>query len=97
MIISSLTLASMDYTATFQNISFAFGEGVGSTVDITIPIIDGIFTEDVESFFGSLTLLHTNLDVSVTPNQTEIFITDNNRKNQCSWLEVLACVFFFKN
>ena len=81
MIISSSTLASLDYTATFQNISFAFRQDIGSMVDITIPIIDDIFTEAVESFFGSLTLLHTNLDVSVTPIQTEIFITDNNRKN----------------
>ena len=81
MIVSSITLAPLDYTATSQTISFTSGEGVGSTVDITIPIIDDDITETLESFFGSLTLLPTNLNVSVTPNQAEIFITDNNRKN----------------
>ena len=81
MIISSLTLAPLDYTTTSQTISFTSGQGVGSTVDITIPIIDDNIIEAVEYFFGSLTLIPTNLDVSVTPNQTKIFITDNNGKN----------------
>ena len=80
MIISSLTLAPLDYTTTSQTISFTSGQGVGSTVDITIPLIDDNITEAVEYFFGSLTLIPTNLDVSVTPNQTKIFITDNNSK-----------------
>ena len=80
MIISSLTLAPLDYTAKSQNISFTSGQVEGSMVDITTPIIDDNITKAVESFFGSLTLLPTNLDVSVTPNQTKIFITDNNSK-----------------
>ena len=80
MFISSLTLAPLDYTASYETISFTSGQGVGSTVDITTSIIDDNITEAVESFFVNLTLLLTNLNVSVTPNQTEIFITDNNRK-----------------
>ena len=71
----------MDYTATSKTITFTSGQDVGSTVDITIPIIDDNITETLESFFGSLTLLPTNLDVSVAPNQANISIIDNNRKN----------------
>ena len=48
---------------------------------IAIAISEDNFAENIESFFGSLSLLPTNLNVEVTPNRKEIFITDNDRKN----------------
>ena len=69
-----------DYTTTTQTISFTSGQGVGSTVGIAIPISEDNFAENTESFFGSLSLLPTNLNVEVTPNRTQILITDNDRK-----------------
>ena len=47
---------------------------------IAIAISEDNFAENTESFFGSLSLLPTNLNVEVTPNWTQILITDNDRK-----------------
>ena len=72
---------SSDYISTTQILTFISGQTIGIRFPITIQIVNDNIAESNKSFFGSLTLLHTKLDVSVTPNQTEIFITDNNRKN----------------
>ena len=81
ILVHSYFLDPSDYTTTTQTISFTSGQSVGSTVHITIAISEDNFVENIESFFGSLSLLPNNLNVEVTPNRKEIFITDNDRKN----------------
>ena len=77
-----LHLDPSDYITTTQIISFTSGETVGSTVNISIPVIDDNIAETLESFIGGLHLISSNLVVTVTPNRTQIFINDDgDRKN----------------
>ena len=63
-----------------QAISFTSGQSVGTQVPISIPIVEDNMSEDEESFLGILNLLSTGLNVSVAPDEAEIFIQDNDSK-----------------
>ena len=79
-----------DYTSKFQTISFTSGQGVGSQVSISIPIVDDNIAEGVESFLGSLPLLPTTLSVSASPDEAEIFIQDDDSKIFCAYFHFLS-------
>ena len=51
-------------------------------MDISIPIINDNIAETLESFFGGLSQISTNLAVTVAPTESQIFIYDDgDRKN----------------
>ena len=82
----------IDYIGTVQNITFTPGQGVGSQVNVSIPIINDNFVEDNKSFFGRLSLFYFFINyettvmfnisqsVSLKPNETEITIIDDDGK-----------------
>ena len=82
----------IDYIGTLQNITFTPGQGVGSKVNVSIPIINNNFVEGKKSFFGRLSLFffgfnlailrpfNVSQDVSLKPNETEITIIDDDGK-----------------
>ena len=77
-----LCLDPSDYTTTTETIFFTSGQTLGSTVDISIPIINDNIAETLESFFGGLSQISTNLAVTVAPTESQIFIYDDgDRKN----------------
>ena len=98
----------IDYIGTVQNISFTPGQGVGSQVNVSIPIINDNFVEDNKSFFGRLSLFYFFINyettvmfnisqsVSLKPNETEITIIDDDGKFnfQTTYIEINACSWF---
>ena len=72
---------SSDYNSTTQILSFMSGQTIGTQIPITISITNDGIAENIESFFGSLSLQPTALNVSVSPDQAEVFITDNDGKD----------------
>ena len=71
---------SFDYISTTQTLSLTSGQIIGTRIPITIPIVNDKIAESIESFFGSLSLQLTGLNVSVSPDQAEISITGNDGK-----------------
>ena len=47
---------------------------------VTIPITDDTTVEDVEAFLGRLSLVTTGVSVQLSPQETEIVITDDDGK-----------------
>ena len=75
--------ASSEYTATTMTVSFMSGQGVGTEVTIDIPIADDdILEEKLKSFFGSLVLQPTPLNVIVEPSRTEVTIVDDDSEGR---------------
>ena len=72
---------SLDYTSTTFTLSFTSGQTIGIRISKTISIVNDNIAESIESFFGSLSLQPTGLNVSVSPDQAEIYITDNDGKD----------------
>ena len=54
---------------------------MGTQILITISIVNDSIAEGIESFFGSLFLQPTGLNVVVSPDQANIIITDNDGKD----------------
>ena len=79
-IIYFISPGGSDYFATTQDITFNSGQGVGSQVDISIPIINNNVTESIESFFGKLSQVSISESIILNPNFTEVIITDDDRK-----------------
>ena len=79
--LASFPPGSLDYTSTTQTLSFTSGQTIGTRIPITISIVNDNITESIESFFGSLSLQPTGLNVFVSPDQAEISITDNDGKD----------------
>ena len=75
-LLPSFPPGSSDYNCTTQILSFISGQTIGTRIPITIRIVNDSIAESNKSFFGSL-LLHA-LNVSVSPDEAEIFITDND-------------------
>ena len=70
----------LDYRKTKKQISFTNGQGVGSNVTISIPIINDQIVENVESFFGAILLATVRERIYLVPNNTEVLIIDNDSK-----------------
>ena len=70
-----------DYTTTKDTITFTSGQSVGYAVNVSIPITSDTMAESIESFFTSITLLPTNLNVLVQPSSAEVFIQDDDSKD----------------
>ena len=79
--LASFPPGSLDYTSTTQTLSFTSDQTIGTRIPITISIVNDNITESIESFFGSLSLQPTGLNVFVSPDQAEISITDNDGKD----------------
>ena len=45
---------------------------------VDIPILDDALTESIEQFFARLTLVQSDADVQLAPDQTTIEIVDND-------------------
>ena len=65
-------------------ISFTSGQGVGSLVNISIPIIDDDIIEGTEFFFGILTIVTVDERTSPYPKETELHIIDDD--GECSFV-----------
>ena len=66
-----------------MTVSFTSGQGVGTEVTIDIPITDDdILEEKLKSFFGSLVLQPTPLNVMVEPSMTEVVIVDDDSEGK---------------
>ena len=65
--------APADYSSTAEILTF---DSTTTRMVVAIPIEDDDIVEDIETFFSRLSLLDTELDVTVDPDLTEIRITD---------------------
>ena len=63
-----------------EQISFTFGQGVGSHVNISIPIINDNIIEATEFFSVCLSLATVGGGISVSPNETNVFIMASDGK-----------------
>ena len=66
---------SADYESTTQDLVFT-----ASTTRhvVEIPIVDDTVTESIENFFAQLTVIQSDADVQLAPDQTTIEITDDD-------------------
>ena len=70
----------LDYRKTKEQISFTNGQGIGSNVTISIPIMNDQIVENLESFFGAILLATVRERIYLVPNKTEVLIIDNDSK-----------------
>ena len=82
-----------DYTPRNITIRFRAGQGVGSVVNISIPIVNDTIAESIELFFGTLSIVTSNVNVQVTPHQAEAVIEDNDSKNLFASLNLYLLYF----
>ena len=69
-----------DYYKTMKLISFTSSQGIGSSLKISIPIIDDNIIENVESFLGSISLVTEGERIYISQKESEVFILDNDGK-----------------
>ena len=67
--------APSDYTDITRTLTFRPGN---IREVVSIPITEDIVSENTENFFASLTLETQNVNVELSPQETEITITDND-------------------
>ena len=76
--------AGDDYVSTTHNFLLTSGSGVGSLVNVSIPIVDDNIAESViEFFWANIALLASQQIVVVSTNRTAVLIQDNDRKELC--------------
>ena len=71
-----MSSAPVDYTSITRTLTFRPTGSKRQTV--TIQITNDEIDENLENFFANLELVPTDLDVNLSPEQTEIEIIDND-------------------
>ena len=62
---------------------------------MTIPILEDSVSESVEQFFARLTLVHSDADVQLVPDQAAIEIVDDDGMTAKKTLEPLLKTLYF--
>ena len=75
--------AGDDYVSTTHNFFLTSGGGVGSLVNVSIPIVDDNIAESVIEFFWANIALPASQQIVLSTNRTAVLIQDNDRKELC--------------
>ena len=70
----------MDYTISSVDLTFTSANAVGSSMPLSIPIIDDVTLEPTESFFVQLSIapVSAGLAMAGTPSLAPVNIEDND-------------------
>ena len=75
LVIDFSPLDSSDYQSVTQMLTFGPGNKQSS---VTIPIVNDNIDETIEQFFITITLVTTDVNVEISPEQTTIQINDDD-------------------
>ena len=92
----------MDYTPSSADLTFTPANIVGSSMPLSIPIIDDTILEVTESFFVSLSIapVSASLAMAGTLNLAPVIINDNDGEWKTIWLmsqSLLSFLLYYRD